>query len=116
MSIKSFILFDNISTKGELNVLRYFSGTVRVCGGWNLKAAQMNVQGYCLIRKLMLNKFGLGHNAPEENQNIYIAKVKGAVYHNTLTKRLKNFLSSFKNLDCWARSSRIKIGYSDGAL
>ena len=50
--------------------------------------------------------FELGHNAAEATKNICCAKGRSAVGHSTVTKWLKKFYSSCKNIDDQASSVR----------
>ena len=67
----------------------------------------MNMQ-HSLIQKLMLYEFKLGHNFIEASKHICYAKVKCAVDHSTVTRWLKKFHSSYKNLNNQAKLSRFK--------
>ena len=47
----------------------------------------------------MLYKFELGHNAAEETKSICWVKGEGTFDHNMVTRWLKKFCSSCKNID-----------------
>ena len=65
---------------------------------YDLKAEQMNVQR-TWSQKLMLYEFELSHDISEETKNICCAKGKGSIDLSAVTRWLKKFRSSCKNLD-----------------
>ena len=57
-----------------------------------------------LFQELMFYKFKQGHNAAEATKNICHTKDERAVYHSTVTRELKKFYKSWKNLDNLAKT------------
>ena len=69
----------------------------------DVKSAQMNVQR-CPNRELMPYDIELGHHAAAEaTKTICCTKGEGAIDPITITRWLKKFRPSFKNLDDQAR-------------
>ena len=79
-----------------------------------LKAVQMNVQ-CSLKQELMLYEFKLDHNALEATRKNCV-KSEDAVDHGTVTRWVKKFCSSRKNLNEQARSDRPKTIESDAVF
>ena len=73
----------------------------------------MNLQR-SLIRELMLYEFELGYNASEVTKNICCPKDEGLVDHSKVTRWLKKYHSSCKNLTELARLGKPKtVGFED---
>ena len=71
------------------------------------KATQMKRQD-SQIKGLMLYEFKLEHNAIETIKNICCAKVESTFYHSTVTRWLKKFCTSCKNLNDHIMAGRSK--------